>query len=249
MNTAGNQIINRNTERIFLLLISAVMAVLFYKMYLVLNADFNDVSSRLNNGTMVNLNDPHPAQNMKTLLQKGRYFRDEKDIDLISIAFEKARLADSSSINNIGDLNKKQYSINSITASAEGGESFRKRVKAERIALGFTDDDSIVFASQKKDPAAIPSAIDLAMGTHSITGSIKAIGIPVPNVIVRAQLILPQDSLYSNNVEEIENRVEENKTTVKKIYALDSLHNSQLQSLTAWSKQMHREIFILKPSG
>jgi len=64
MNTAGNQIINRNTERIFLLLITAVMAVLFYKMYLVLNADFTDVSSRLKNGTMININDPHPAQNI-----------------------------------------------------------------------------------------------------------------------------------------------------------------------------------------
>jgi len=155
MNTAGKQIINRNTERIFLLLISAVMAVLFYKMYLVLNTDFTDVSSRLTNGTMINLNDPHPAQNRRTLLQKGRYFRDEKDIDLISAAFEKARLADSANINNIGDLNKRQYSINATGALLSGGESFRKRIKAERIALGFTDNDSIVFALQKKNSAAV----------------------------------------------------------------------------------------------
>src|SRR6478735_3120404 len=170
MNTAGKQIINRNTERIFLLLVTAVMVVLFYKMYLVLNADFTDMPSRLKKGTMINLNGPHPAQNMKTLLQKGRYFRDEKDIDLISAAFENARVTDSSAINNIGDLNKKQYSINSTTALREGGETFRRRVKAERVALGFTDDDSLVFGSQNKDPAAIPSANDLQMGMHSISG-------------------------------------------------------------------------------
>ena len=246
MNTAVNHLYNRNTERIFLLLISAVMAVLFYKMYLVLNTDFTDVSSRLTNGTMINLNDPHPAQNMRTLLQKGRYFRDEKDIDLISAAFEKARLADSANINNIGDLNKRQYSINATGALLSGGESFRKRIKAERIALGFTDNDSIVFALQKKNSAAIPSANDLQMGMHSISGLIKAAGVPVSNVIVRVQLILPQDSLYSNNVEEIENRIEENSIIVKKIYALDSLQNSQLQSLTAYAQTDAQGNFYFK---
>ena len=83
---------------------------------------------------------------MKLLLQKGRYFRDEKDIDLISSTFEKARLSDSVAIDNIGDLNKKQYSVNAETALHQGGESFKKRVAAERIALGISDDDSIVFA-------------------------------------------------------------------------------------------------------
>ena len=167
MSTAVNQSVNRNTERIFLLLISTVMAVLFYKMYLVLNADFTEVPSRLKDGTMINLNDPHPAENMKTLLQKGRYFRDERDIDLISATFEKARLADSLSIDNIGDLNKKQYSVNLLKLYLPGGESFRKRVKAERIALGFSDDDSIILALQQKNPAAITSMNDLQMGIHT----------------------------------------------------------------------------------
>ena len=46
MSTTVQQKINRNTERIFLLLISVVMGVLFYKMYIVLNADFNDVLNK-----------------------------------------------------------------------------------------------------------------------------------------------------------------------------------------------------------
>ena len=46
MNAAINRFINRNTERIFLLLITAVMGTLFYKMYLVLNTDFTEVPAR-----------------------------------------------------------------------------------------------------------------------------------------------------------------------------------------------------------
>ena len=65
MSVAVNPSVNRNTERIFLLLISIVMSVLFYKIYLVLNTDFAEVPSRLSKGTMINVNDPHPAQNMK----------------------------------------------------------------------------------------------------------------------------------------------------------------------------------------
>jgi len=237
MKAAVRQSINRNTERIFLLLITIVMAVLFYKMYLVLNVDIAEVPSRLQQGTMIDLNDPHPSQNMKMLLQKGRYFRDEKDIDLISSTFEKARLADSASIDNIGDLNKKQYSVNAETALLAGGESFRKRVNAERVALGFSEGDSAVFTLQQKAPASISAVNNLQMGEYGISGAIKAAGnVPVPNVIVRLQLILPQDSLYSNNVEEVAAELKENSVTVRKNYAVDSLQNTQLQSLTAYTQ-------------
>ena len=60
MKAAVQHSINRNTERIFLLLITIVMAVMFYKIYIVINTDFSDVPARLQQGTMINLNDPHP---------------------------------------------------------------------------------------------------------------------------------------------------------------------------------------------
>ncbi len=237
MSTAVQQKVNRNTERIFLLLISLVMGVLFYKMYIVLNADFNDVPSRLKDGTMINLNDAHPAQNMKLLLQKGRYFRDGKDIDLISSTFERARLANSVAIDNIGDLNKKQYGVSAETALAQGGESFKKRVKAERITLGITADDSIIFALQQKNPSAITSVNDLHLGDHSITGSIHEAGVAVHFRCVRLELILPQDSLYAFfMLKKFDSLQQQNTITVRKIFAVDSLHNTQLQSLIAYAQ-------------
>ncbi|SFQ41013.1 FtsW/RodA/SpoVE family cell cycle protein [Parafilimonas terrae] len=246
MSAPAKQHINRNTERIFLLLLSAVMAVLFYKMYLVINAGFKEVPDRLKNGTMINLNDVHYAGNMKTLLQKGRYFSDEKDINLISSTFEKTRLADSASIDNIGDLNKKQYSVLAETALSQGGETFKRRVQGERIALGITDEETALFALQQKDRSAVSSVNDLHAGSHSISGSIHEAGIAVPNVIVRLQLILPQDSLYSNNVEEVDSMLQQNTTTVKKLYAVDSLNNKQLQSLTAYAQTDAHGNFVFK---
>ena len=125
----------------------------------------------------------------------------------------KQRLTDSLPIDNIGDLNKKQYSVNAETALVIGGESFKRRVAAERIVLGFSDDDNSVFAQQSK----VLSANNIAMGAHNISGTIKAPGnIPAQNVIVRLQLILPQDSLYSNNVEEVENEPERKYINGKK---------------------------------
>jgi cell division protein FtsW (lipid II flippase)/cell division protein FtsI/penicillin-binding protein 2 len=236
MKTAVRPSINRNTERIFLLLISAVMAVLFYKIYIVLNNDFTELPSRLRQGTMINLNNNQPEQNMKSLLQKGRYFQDEKDIDLISSTFARARMSDARPIDNIGDLNKRQYSVNAAVALSQGGESFKKRVAAERVALGFSTDDDPVFERQKNHPASIASINNLSMGRHSISGAIQDAGAPVANVIVRLRLIMPQDSLYSNTVGEVDSLRTVNTVTVRKTFAEDSLHHQQLQTLTAYAQ-------------
>ncbi|HYJ64153.1 MAG TPA: FtsW/RodA/SpoVE family cell cycle protein, partial [Parafilimonas sp.] len=236
MSTGNANKINRNTERIFLLLIVIVMSVLFYKLYSVLSKDFTQVPERLAQGTMINLNDPKPGEAMKTMLQKGRYFRDEKDIDLISTTFQRARSLDTSTIENIGDINKRNYSINADVALAQGGESFKKRVAAERIYLGFTQDDSTIFKQQQKDAAAIPSVNNVAMGSYNIHGVIKNNIGAVQNVIVRVQLILPQDSVYSNKVQEVQNELNESTITLKKSYAVDSLNNKQLQSLIAYAQ-------------
>lgn len=236
MVTAQTKKITRNTERIFLLLGTILLLVLFYKLYTVLDKDFAEVPTRLQKGTMMDLNAPHPGEAMKTLLQRGRYFRDEKDIDLISSTFERTRLSDTTAIENIGDINKKNYSINADVALAQGGESFRKRVAAERIYLGFTDNDSGIFQQQIKSPAAIPSTNNIAMGRYNISGIIRNNSGVINNVIVRAQLILSQDSLYSNKVEEVDNLLNENTVSLKKSYAVDSLNNEQLQSLIAYAQ-------------
>ena len=61
-----------------------VLGLLFISLYSVLQRDFSEVRQRLEEGTMVNLNDKDPGKSIKNLLQKGYYFDDQKDIELIS---------------------------------------------------------------------------------------------------------------------------------------------------------------------
>src|SRR5688572_30193763 len=101
----------RNTERIFLLLISVVMGVLFYKLFTVLRGDFVEVPGRLKQGTMINLNEDKPGERMKVLLQRGLYFQDERDINLISAVVERGRNSTDEVMDNVGELNKNKFNV------------------------------------------------------------------------------------------------------------------------------------------
>src|ERR1700743_2223150 len=110
---------SRKKERIFLLLTSAVLLVLFGHLYLVLQDGMADVPKRLADGTMVNLNGKNPAQNLARMLQRGFYFDDQRDIDLI----EKSVANEAGSglkFDNIGELNKKQFDVRADEAFADG---------------------------------------------------------------------------------------------------------------------------------
>ena len=80
-------------ERFFLLLIAVVFGLLFYLLSVTLQRKFADVTDRMQQGTVMNLNDDKPGERIKTLLQKGYYFRDSLDIALIARTVEKGRTA------------------------------------------------------------------------------------------------------------------------------------------------------------
>jgi uncharacterized protein YacL len=71
-------------ERIFFLFISIVLGLLFFDLFQVLQRDFAEVPQRLANGSMVNLNDEKAGEKFRTLLERGFYFEDHKDIDVIA---------------------------------------------------------------------------------------------------------------------------------------------------------------------
>ena len=74
---------SRNIERVFILSIGAVMLYLFLHLFEVIRKDFEEVPRRLQDGSMINLNNPNPADNLATLLQRGFYLEDPRDINLI----------------------------------------------------------------------------------------------------------------------------------------------------------------------
>lgn len=230
-------IYSRNTERIFLLLVTFLMAVLFYKLFTVLKRDFTDVSGRLRAGTIMNLNDDKPGERIKVLLAKGFYYQDRRDIDLIGSVVANGINKTSGTTDNIGELNKINYNVTVEDAYRRGGEQFKKRAIVERSLLGFTDEDSSLYQKEMKKPAILPATNNIAIGSGTINGTIFKNGATgVPGVLVRLQLIMPKDSLYSESVEDVNEKITVNSSGVKKVYAVDSLGHRQLQSLKAFAR-------------
>ncbi|MFD0792153.1 FtsW/RodA/SpoVE family cell cycle protein [Mucilaginibacter litoreus] len=225
-------------ERIFLVLITALFLCLFFRLYNVLQTRFADVDRRLQDGTMINLNAGDPSGQLRRLLTKGYYFEDKKDIDLITqtVANASNSAEIAGQIDNIGELNKRRYFIVADEAFEKGGKSFKNRVEASRSLLGYTGNDSLLFSSERQNPVNVPQATDLAMGEYSLSVNIADNKQPVAGVLIRLQMVLPQDSIY--NDEEIEGvkKVIEKGNGYQRVFVPDSAGKRHLQQLIAYSR-------------
>lgn len=185
----------RKTERIFLLLISLVLAALFVILFFAQQQNFKEVHARTTDGTMVNLNDHEPGKHIRTLLTKGYYFEDKKDIDLIEKVVNQSTAVYKAPIDNIGELNKRNFFVSAAQAYALGGKNFKERVLASRLLLGFTDSDSLAYVQEQRQPRQAPAQQDFARGNYSIGGKITdTADRPVAGVLLRLKMILPQDT-------------------------------------------------------
>lgn len=227
----------RGLERLFLLLSSLVLGLMFFQLYQNLQKEFEGFDQRMAEGSMINLNTPNQDKQLQNLLLKGYYLEDRKDVELIRSVVAKGFEAGTDEMDNIGELNKKQFFVDAEQAFAQGGESFRKRVLVSRSVLGFSGKDSIRYRQEKSSPPQLPAEVDLAMGKHGIKGSIEnRDGDEVSGVLVRLNMILPRDSLYSGALFETDREQTENTTTVQKTFARDSAGDSRLHGLTVYAR-------------
>ncbi|WP_285058557.1 FtsW/RodA/SpoVE family cell cycle protein [Pedobacter ginsengisoli] len=188
--------------RFLLLIISVVLAALFFTLFFNLQEGFKDVETRLDNGTMINLNEKQPGKLIRVLLEKGYYFEDKKDIALIESVVTGGAKLFKEPIDNVGELNKRRFFVNADSAFVHGGRNFKKRVLDSRALLGYTGDDSVRFLQELKKPPYFPAAADLNKGEHSITGSIiDSLNKPVAGVLIKLQMILPLDSAMVSDEE------------------------------------------------
>ncbi|MEO6584521.1 MAG: FtsW/RodA/SpoVE family cell cycle protein, partial [Ferruginibacter sp.] len=227
---------NRRLERLCLLLIAIILGLLFWKLFSVLQRDFKDVESRLANGTMINLNDSRPGERMKILLQRGLYFEDPKDIDLIASITAKAK-DPALRMDNTGELNKKRYNINADEAFVNGGRSFKRRVALGRNLLGFSATDSIIFENERSSPLKVGAEANANSGNGSITGNIlKEDAAGVPGVLVRLQMLAPQDTNFTSYQSEDEGSIIQFKNGIRKIFVKDSSSQLHLVSFSAYAR-------------
>ena len=226
---------SRKKERLFLLVTLVILLALFARLFAVLQANFTDVPKRLQEGTMVDLNDRHAFAQLAFMLKKGYYFDDQKDIDLIEQAFMKGS-ASGSEFDNIGELNKKRFDINADEAFADGGTSFKQRVTVSREALGYTGDDSIRFEQEQKAPPSFPAIADISMHGPSISGKVTDKRQPVSGALVKLQLVLPQDSIFSDEEADLTKNVTQKGQSYTATYIPDQAKKLHLQSLIAFAR-------------
>lgn len=240
----------RWTERIFIVLLTALFICLFLRLHTVLQTRFTDVDKRLQDGTMINLNAGDPAGQLKRLLTKGYYFEDKKDIDLITSTVANAT-DNHLQIDNIGELNKRKYFIIADDAFAQGGKSFKSRVEASRALLGYTGADSSLFVSEKSNPKQVPQSTDLNMGNGVVAVNILNKQQPVGGVLVRLQMVLPQDSIYNDEEIEEVKRTRENGNGFTKAFTPDSAGRPHLQELIAYARTNEQGLaqFTHLPNG
>ncbi|PLW88576.1 FtsW/RodA/SpoVE family cell cycle protein, partial [Mucilaginibacter sp.] len=240
----------RWTERIFIVLLTALFVCLFLRLHTVLQTRFTDVDKRLQDGTMINLNAGHPAGQLKRLLTKGYYFEDKKDIDLITSTVANAT-DNHLQIDNIGELNKRKYFIVADDAFAQGGKSFKSRVEASRALLGYTGADSSLFVSEKSNPKQVPQSTDLNMGSGVVAVNILNKQQPVGGVLVRLQMVLPQDSIYNDEEIEEVKRTRENGNGFTRVFTPDSAGRPHLQELIAYARTNEQGVaqFTHLPNG
>lgn len=227
--------ISRKKERVLLLLIVAVLLPFFIKLYNAGQQKFKDVPARLKDGTIVNLNSGDLAHKIKVLLQNGHYYDDQKDIDLIAAVIADRATA-SDKFDNIGELNKRKYDVSADDAYSNGGDSFKKRVTASRALLGYSGDDSIRFEQERTNPPQIPSIADLQLGEHGIAGRVIQKKQPVAGVLIKLQMILPQDSIYTDETTDAAQMKVEKAINLQKIYITSSNKQLKLQQLTAYAR-------------
>ncbi|RYY99526.1 MAG: cell cycle protein [Chitinophagaceae bacterium] len=197
-----NRIGKRGIERLLLVLIAGLLGAFFFRLYTVLEQDFAEVGPRLQDGSMVHLNAPAPADALAKLLQQGYYFEDPRDVALIrkSVA---AQLAPDTRIDNIGELNKRAYNISAEDALGKGGAAFQKRARLSYRLLGFSGPDSLRYGQERRSPPALPATVNLGNGGGRIEGSIEDRGgVVASGVLVRLELVLPQDSIYTGETDE-----------------------------------------------
>ncbi|MEO6253254.1 MAG: FtsW/RodA/SpoVE family cell cycle protein [Ferruginibacter sp.] len=226
---------NRKLERSCLLVIAVIMGLLFWKLFSVLQRDFAEVHTRLENGTMINLNDNRNYENMTNLLQRGMYFEDPKDVSFIASTVATSRDT-TVTMANVGELNKKDLFVNADDAFLKGGRSFKKRVMLSRNLLGFSGPDSISFEKERSKPLPVTAETNAGLGNHLISGTIKnKDGQPVSGALVRLKALALQDSTTASEAED-QKSIIQFKDGVRKIFVPDSAKSKKLVSFNAYAR-------------
>ena len=197
---------NRNKERIYLLVVSVVISLLFYNYYSNISTLLKDTNTAYDNKEALNLSADFSQEEFKDILKKGAYFDDKEYEDFITQALAE-KLKTYKHLANLGQLNKKPFLVEAEEMKKQGGDWGRFRYLNSATKLGL---DSILLANIDTKYAELPHQVSIEKENTGIRISGKVTvkkdkkSTPAPHVLVRLTeeiTLAQQDSIKQSVLE------------------------------------------------
>ncbi len=157
-----------STERGYLLVTTALLLVLFVRLYINRHDALNVAEQEYAAGIKLNLQPGIGGDAIQRMLRQGNYLTDPRDIALIADSLP-AKIEAEGTPDNLGAINKRAFAITTPLAwkSPIGGANFQSRLRTSRQLIGF---DSLLYNRELNNPRPYPATV--GAGGLQLTGQV-----------------------------------------------------------------------------
>ncbi|GAB4039351.1 hypothetical protein GCM10028774_40460 [Spirosoma jeollabukense] len=160
-----------------------MLLLLFTRLYINLLPVLNQAKQAYAKGQVLTVEVGLKSTAIQRLLTTGNYYTDSRDVALVADSLP-AKLAQNGTLDNLGALNKRQFSVLAPVAwrSRMGGADFRSRLQVSRQQMGF---DSVLYNRELTNPKPYPSVVNTGRGPVAMSGRVVRDDRPMAGVLVQ----------------------------------------------------------------
>ncbi|WP_461115343.1 FtsW/RodA/SpoVE family cell cycle protein [Spirosoma jeollabukense] len=172
-----------SSGRLYLPGASVMLLLLFTRLYINLLPVLNQAKQAYAKGQVLTVEVGLKSTAIQRLLTTGNYYTDSRDVALVADSLP-AKLAQNGTLDNLGALNKRQFSVLAPVAwrSRMGGADFRSRLQVSRQQMGF---DSVLYNRELTNPKPYPSVVNTGRGPVAMSGRVVRDDRPMAGVLVQ----------------------------------------------------------------
>lgn len=169
--------------RLYLVGATVVLLLLFTRLYINLLPTLNRAQQALTNAQALTLAPGIRSAPMQRLLTSGNYYADRADIALVADSLS-AKLARNSAPDNLGAINKRQFSVLAPVAwrSRVGGPDFQNRLQLSRQQMGF---DSVLYGQELNAPKPYGVRVSAGRDNRVMAGRVTLDERPLAGVLIQ----------------------------------------------------------------
>lgn len=160
-----------------------MLLLLFARLCINLLPALNQAKQASSGGQAITLKAGIKPAAIQRILNAGNYYSDPRDQKLVADSLA-AKLAQYGSLENLGAINKRQFSLRAPRTwrSSIGGSDFRSRLQLSRQQMGF---DSVLYVRELTNPKPYAATLRVGNGNQSISGQVSQNDQPMASVLVQ----------------------------------------------------------------